>query len=231
MRTSGSERCRLVGFFYKQMSYRVQLIVLIDWHAHCFLWAMNRNAWSSITAAAAALASTLSIQAQDDNQWNIVLNGRAVHVGAKQQWNEENWGLGFEREFNSSGRWVTVVLANAFEDSLNHASYMAGGGVKRRFRMFSDDLYFDAGVVAFFMTRQDVDHNEPFPGALPVITFGSKRVAVNVTYMPEFVVDRVTHSKLRDPDMDGVFFIQLKLDASLFRFRGGKQMFAAASGN
>ena len=79
------------------------------------------------------------------------------------------------------------------------------------------------------MTRQDVDHNRPFPGALPAVTFGSKRVAVNVTYMPEVVVDRVTNAKLRDPDMDGVFFIQLKLDASLFGFGGGRrQMLAAA---
>jgi hypothetical protein len=95
--------------------------------------------------------------------------------------------------------------------------------------MFADDLYMDVGVVGFFMTRQDVNHNQPFPGALPALTFGSKHVAVNVTYMPEIVVDRVTHSKLRDPDMDGVFFIQLKLDASLFGFGGRKQMFASSS--
>ena len=160
-----------------------------------------------------------------------MLNGRAVHVGAKKHWNEENWGLGFEHEFNSSGRWVKVALANGFKDSLDEPSYMAGGGIKRRFRMFSDDLYFDVGVVGFFMTREDVDHNRPFPGALPAVTFGSKRVAVNVTYMPEVVVDDVTHANLRDPDMNGVFFIQLKLDASLFGFGGRKQMFAVRVGN
>jgi len=30
------------------------------------------------------------------------------------------------------------------------------------------------------------------------------------------VVDRVTNSKTYDPTMQGVFFLQLKLDASLF---------------
>jgi hypothetical protein len=124
---------------------------------------------------------------------------------------------------------VKVALANGFKDSLESPSYMAGGGLKRRFRLFSGDLYFDVGVVAFFMTRQDVDHNRPFPGALPAMTFGSQRVAVNITYMPEVVVDRVTHANLRDPDMDGVFFIQLKLDASLFGFGGRRQMFADSS--
>jgi hypothetical protein len=189
---------------------------------------MNRDTWISVVAAVVALGTTVSIQAQGD--WDVVVNGRAVHVGAKKPWNEQNWGLGFEREFDSSGRWVKVALANGFKDSLEHPSYMAGGGIKRRF-LFSDDLYVDVGVVGFFMTRKDVDHNRPFPGALPAVTFGSKRVAVNVTYMPDIVVDRVTNVKLRDPDMDGVFFIQLKLDASLFGFGGRRQMLAAATEN
>jgi hypothetical protein len=189
---------------------------------------MNRDTWISVVAAVVALCTTVSIQAQGD--WDVVVNGRAVHVGAKKPWNEQNWGLGFEREFDSSGRWVKVALANGFKDSLEHPSYMAGGGIKRRF-LFSDDLYVDVGVVGFFMTRKDVDHNRPFPGALPAVTFGSKRVAVNVTYMPDIVVDRVTNVKLRDPDMDGVFFIQLKLDASLFGFGGRRQMLAAATEN
>jgi hypothetical protein len=183
------------------------------------------------TAAALLIATSAHAQPRDDGVWDVVLNGRAVHVGAKKSWNEENWGLGVEREFGaSSSRWVKVALANGFKDSLNEPSYMAGGGLKRRFRVFSDGLYIDVGVVGFVMTREDVDNNRPFPGALPAVTFGSSRVAVNLTYMPEVVVDRVTHANLRDPDMRGVFFIQLKLDARLFGFGGGRrQMLAMAS--
>jgi len=55
------------------------------------------------------------------------------------------------------------------------------------------------------------------------MTFGTKRVAVNVTYLPESAVDRVTNAQLVDPNMKGVFFIQLKLDASLFGFGGRRQ--------
>jgi hypothetical protein len=176
---------------------------------------MPGNPWTWVVAAIIGLGSTTSIRAQGGD-WDVVLNGRAIHVGAKKKWNEENWGLGVEREFNSAGRWVTAALANGFKDSLDEPSYMAGGSIKRRFRMSSDDWYFDVGVVAFIMTRADVDQHRPFPGALPAVTFGSKRVAVNVTYMPGDAVDSVTHDILRDPEMDGVFFIQLKLDASLF---------------
>ena len=65
------------------------------------------------------------------------------------------------------------------------------------------------------MTRKTVNDGQPFPGLLPAATFGFKRVAMNVTYMPESVVDRVTNSKKYDPSMQGVFFLQLKLDDQL----------------
>ena len=150
---------------------------------------------------------------------SVVLNGRAVHMNASGDWNEDNWGLGMEREFASSSPWVKVALVNGFEDSMGDPSYMAGGGLKRRFRLgHADDFYIDLGGVAFLMTRKTVNSGQPFPGLLPAATFGFKRVAMNVTYMPESVVDRVTNSKKYDPSMQGVFFLQLKLDASLFGF-------------
>jgi hypothetical protein len=48
-----------------------------------------------------------------------------------------------------------------------------------------------------------------------------------LTYLPEAVVNRVTNSKKYDPSMAGVFFLQLKLDASLFGLgRRDRQWFA-----
>jgi hypothetical protein len=156
--------------------------------------------------------------AQSEGSWDVVLNGRAVHLNAGEDWNENNWGLGFEREFASRGPWVKVALANGFKDSVGDPSYMAGGGIKRRFNIGDSDFHVDLGAIAFLMTRETVNHNQPFPGVLPAATFGFKRVALNVTYLPETVVDRVTASKKHDPSMEGVFFLQLKLDASLFGF-------------
>jgi hypothetical protein len=178
-----------------------------------------------LTLAVFAAAMPQALLAQGD--WDVVFNGRSIHMNADRQWNEDNWGLGVEHEFNSSSRWVKVALANGFKDSTGNPSYMAGGGLKRRFRMFSDDLYFDVGVVGFLMTREGVNHSKAFPGALPAVTFGSKRVAVNVTYMPDKIVDRVTNADLTDPNMRGVFFIQLKLDASLFGFRSRSRQWLA----
>ncbi|HEX6999058.1 MAG TPA: hypothetical protein VF322_13025 [Gammaproteobacteria bacterium] len=170
-----------------------------------------------LAAVGAALVS-LAAQAQDD--WSVVLNGRAFHMNAERDWNEANWGLGFEKEFDTDARWVKVALGNGFKDSANEPSYMAGGGVKRRFRLpaVHEDFYVDLGVIGFVMTREDVNDNRPFPGVLPALTVGLRHVAINVTYLPDAAVDRVTHADLVDPAMKGVFFLQLKLDAGLFGF-------------
>jgi hypothetical protein len=156
-----------------------------------------------------------SAHAQDD--WTVILNGRAVHLNAAREWNEHNWGLGVEREFDSEERWVKLALANGFEDSLGNPSYMAGGGIKHRFWMprVGDTFRVDLGVVAFLMTREDVDRGRPFPGVLPALTVGTERVALNITYMPEAAVDRVMSTPLIDPTLSGVLFLQLKLDARL----------------
>lgn len=172
-------------------------------------------------------------KAQADSAWDVVLNGRSVHMNAGHEWNEDNWGLGIEREFTSTGPWVKVALANGFKDSAGNPSYMAGGGLKRRFYLHSDDFYVDLGGVAFLMTRDGVNGDAPFPGILPAATVGFKRVALNLTYLPESIVDRVTNSKVHDPSLEGVFFLQLKLDASLFGLgrrsgRGGWLAQAAA---
>jgi hypothetical protein len=154
-----------------------------------------------------------------EGNWGLVINGRSVHLNAERHWNEDNWGLGFEREFNPSARWVTTAVANVFKDSMDHTSYMAGGSLKRRFRVPSNHVYFDAGLVGFLMTRQNVRDDAPFPGLLPTMTFGARHFAVNVTYMPGSIVDHVTNAHLLDPSITGVFFIQLKLDAGLFAVR------------
>src|SRR5262245_52018878 len=108
---------------------------------------MQHATW--IVSLAAALASSFSsgpAQPQSDGGWDVVLSGRAVHMSATNDWNQDNWGLGMEREFASSGPWVKVALFNGFEDRMGDPSYMAGGGLKRRFRLGrDDDFYIDVG--------------------------------------------------------------------------------------
>ena len=167
-------------------------------------------------------------QAQD---WGIVINGKAMHLNASKDWNESNWGLGFEREFDRQARWVKLAMANSFVDSSDDMSYMAGGGIKRRFRLRSiaDELYVDLGVVGFLMTREDVDNNRAFPGLLPVLTVGTKHVALNVSYLGHSWGDQTTHIRRVDPTIDGVVFFQVKFDASLLGFGGRRRESLAVS--
>jgi Antimicrobial peptide resistance and lipid A acylation protein PagP len=192
---------------------------------------MQHTTWTVCLAALLGSFCNNATAQSSDGAWDVVFNGRAVHMNAAKDWNEDNWGVGVEREFASpTSRWVKMALVNGFQDSMGDPSYMAGGGLKRRFRPGADDFYVDVGGIAFLMTRERVNDNRPFPGLLPAATFGFKRVAVNVTYLPESIADRATNSRTHDPSMHGVFFLQLKLDASLFGLgRHNRQYFAEDS--
>jgi hypothetical protein len=168
-------------------------------------------------SAAIALFASGAVCAEE---WNVVLNGKAIHVGASREWNEDNWGLGFEREFGVRSRWVKAAFANGFRDSGDGMSYMAGVSIKRRFPMRSTvrGLYFDVGVAGFLMTREDVHDNRPFPGVLPTMTVGIRNFGLNLSYIPGRFADEVTNSKSADPGMDGIFFIQAKFAPRILGF-------------
>jgi hypothetical protein len=157
----------------------------------------------------------------DAGQLDLVLNGKSIHVNADKDWNESNLGLGFEYEFNPESRWVKVALGNAFVDSEEQMSYMAGGGIKRRFLLpfGRRGVHVDLGAVGFVMTRQDVANNRPFPGILPAFSVGTRRFAVNATYLPGRFAEEFTNSKLADPNLDGILFLQFKMNLRFAGFR------------
>lgn len=174
------------------------------------------------------------ISTANAGQWDIVLNGKSFHVDGDRDWNESNWGLGFEHEFNPEARWVKLTLANGFIDSEDEISYMGGGGLKRRFRMPVGErrVHVDVGAIGFFMTRHDVNNNKPFPGILPAVTVGTRNFAVNLTYLPGQAAERVANARTADPNLDGIVFIQFKLNSRLFGFGGsGRDLYAANSSN
>lgn len=158
--------------------------------------------------------------AAEAGQWDIVFNGRSIHVDADRDWNESNYGLGVEHEFNPDSRWVKVALGNGFRDSDDHMSYMGGGGIKRRFRMpiGQGRVHLDVGAIGFVMARQDVNNNHAFPGVLPAFSVGTRDFSVNLTYLPGQFAEELTGARTADPSLDGIFFMQFKLNARLFGF-------------
>ena len=120
----------------------------------------------------------------------MLVNGKAVHLDnpGDDVYNDGNWGLGVQYDFDLTPRnWVAFINASGFKDSNGNPSYYAGGGTAKRFFFGKDEgsLHLDAGVVAFLMTREDYNNGNPFPAVLPMFSFGTNRIALNVTYAPE----------------------------------------------
>ncbi len=126
----------------------------------------------------------LSPQLMADS-FRLVINGKAVHE-KKGSLNEENWGLGFEYEFNEDQDWIPFANGGTFLDSFNNPSNYLGGGIKRRYHLSDDKNGWrvDLGISAFFMTRKDINNERPFFGALPYISVGTELAALNITYIP-----------------------------------------------
>lgn len=115
----------------------------------------------------------------------LIINGKALHEN-KKNFNEENWGLGFEYDFAEDKKWINFVNGGFFKDSLSNTSKYLGGGSKRRF-LLSDDKdgwHIDLGLNAFLMTRKDYINNRPFLGVLPFASVGTSQFAINITYIP-----------------------------------------------
>ena len=145
-------------------------------------------------------------------QLDLIVNGFSYHVNSDYDWNEENYGLGLEYQFDTSSRWIWSATGSAFMDSQENMSYMAGGGLKRR--LFQSEhrsgFYVDAGLVAFLMARADVNDYRPFPGVLPTLSAGTKYFGINLTYLPRAAVQSFANARIVDEGIRGVFFLQFK---------------------
>jgi hypothetical protein len=157
-----------------------------------------------LVIVALALTTLLPAPVQAD-QLSLLINGKAIHLDQPDgvDLNEDNWGAGLQYDFDiTKSKWVPFLSASGFRDSNENMSYYAGGGTMRRFSCgeTENSLHLDAGVVAFLMVRKDYNNGDPFPGVLPAVSFGTNRVALNVTYVPKI-----------DPKMVPIIFFQLKI--------------------
>ena len=161
-----------------------------------------------------AAISTSPLSTSMAGELSTVINGKSFHLNSEYQWNEKNYGLGFEYSFDTKSRWRKAVMVNGFRDSNNTMSYMAGGGLHYRVlqsERFSG-FYVDAGIIAFMMTREDINGNKPFPGALPSLSLGNRYAGFNFTYLPREMVKQAYAGRRIDPNISGVLYVQLKVN-------------------
>lgn len=160
--------------------------------------------------AAFVLLCMLVAPAAQADELHLLLNGKAKHISPRPntEYNERNWGGGFQYEYGRrTSLWVPFVTVSGFIDSLENPSYYAGGGMLRRYLISRkmEYLHFDVGVVGFVMTREDFYNGRPFLGALPVFSFGTDKISMNVTYVPAV-----------DKRMAELWFMQLKVSSKNF---------------
>jgi hypothetical protein len=162
------------------------------------------------------LLTALSVSPTFAGELSLVLNGKSYHVNSSYDWNEDNSGIGFEYQFATESRWKKSVMANGFRDSNDTMSYMAGVGFSRRIVQSARfaGFYFDAGLSAFLMTREDVNDNKPFPGILPIVSFGNRYAGFNLTYLPKQAVEKMADANFVDPTLSGIVFVQFKVSLS-----------------
>ena len=138
--------------------------------------------------ASIILLATLPTKTAHAGDLSLIINGKSHHYDSSYDWNENNFGLGFEYQFETTSRWKKNVMANGFRDSVNRMSYMACAGLHRRLlqtHRFSG-FYIDAGINAFIMTR-----------------LGYKDVAVYTASLQEWTTDASLPMEVA-PDLEAI---------------------------
>jgi len=141
------------------------------------------------------------------DEMSLLVNGKAIHINTPpgKHLNERNWGLGLQYDWDpKDSKWIPFATASGFIDSNHNPSYYAGGGALRRFQF--GGMHADLGAIGFLMTRKDFKHDRPFPGVLPVLSVGTERVSLNMTYIPKV-----------EPKAVPLWFFQLKIVVKTFQ--------------
>lgn len=169
-----------------------------------------------VRAFVLTLLVALPVPSAFSGELNAVINGKSFHIGASEDWNEENVGLGLEYHFTPKSAWKPLLMVNGFRDSNDDLSFMAGGGLYRT--LYATDrlhgFYIDAGINAFLMTRKDVNNHRPFPGILPSLAVGNRYLGFNITYVPTRAIEKLHSAAKMDDSIDGIVFLQFKLSVS-----------------
>jgi palmitoyl transferase len=120
------------------------------------------------------------------DELHLIVDGKAYHM-TNRNYNEKNYGLGFEYDLAQSKNWIHFINGSTFKDSLKNTSNYLGAGMKRRYKLQdnTNGWHVDVGFFAFLMTRKDYHDNHPFPGVLPIVSLGKQWFAINATFIPK----------------------------------------------
>jgi len=99
------------------------------------------------------------------------------------EFNEENIGAGLE--YNELRNKALInYYGGYYLDSERNDAYYFGSGAAYRFKPV-DSLNLDVGGLAIMLSRKRVNDGLPFPAVLPYASLGTKKFALNMSFIPE----------------------------------------------
>lgn len=100
-----------------------------------------------------------------------------------KHYNENAWGGGLGKGlFDEKGNWHGLYFLT-FLDSHSHLQPCAGYNWLKIFQL-SNDLKAGIGYSILVTSRVDINHNVPFPGAVPWASIFFKKVSLAAAYIP-----------------------------------------------
>ena len=125
----------------------------------------------------------------NDGRLSMYLSGYAHHGRSTYspdriaELNEKTWGLGMSKEMRDAQDNEESLLFVVMADS--HYSPQITGGYQYEW-MTSVGKHYEAGMgyMAGLVSRPDIFNGLPFPGALPVASFGTRDTKLVFTYLP-----------------------------------------------
>lgn len=104
--------------------------------------------------------------------------------------NDAALGMGFGRSLLDAKDNERGLLVQVSRSSHYKPQYAAGYWWLARWRVVGD-FAFGAGYTAFVFARSDIYHYLPLPGAVPLLSLGTERATLYLTYLPR-IHDAIT---------------------------------------
>lgn len=126
----------------------------------------------------------------DEGDNALVLSGYAWHnrnYYSKEKirtYNETAWGGGVGRGFYDEDHDWHGYFGLAFLDSHKNLEPTLGYAFLKVWEIGKTPFELGLGFSALITARPDINKGRPFPGALPLISLGTKTVTVYATYIP-----------------------------------------------
>ncbi len=121
---------------------------------------------------------------------SLVLSGYAWHnrhyytEEKIRTYHEKAWGAGFGRGFYDEDHIWHAYYGLAFLDSHHKWEPNVGYAFLKMWGIGHSPLEIGLGFTALITARSDINKGIPFPGALPLVSFGTQTVTVFATYIP-----------------------------------------------